>query len=191
GSQQLSVLRVSAEPTGSLRSIYLTGPEGGELERGIQCALSGTNLAANSTVLANCTLTSRDTGWSNWLSMASLFQSRSGRINVEVLVDDAGTPTSFSEHVNISLVSPKSHVILGGFFGATMWAIFLTLSAPSPNERRQQVENWQALSDRLRTRAPDVIDRAWLGFMHILKRAFVGGFVALVLIAVAKGTEGF
>lgn len=165
-----------------------------------------------------------------WWNDENLLDPKQLRLQVEFQVNvRPNQNVAYFVYGDTEVVSPKSHVVLGGFLGAALWAVFLALSPlsagatapagskagplpastePGESQTPPKAENPRSLPDSLPAATPG-LSSDWSQFRNrllrelppaalnllalswtVVRQAAVGGLTALVLIVVAKGTEG-
>lgn len=192
----LDISAVRIRPKGVLQALYQDAvagkDEGGELlEAGVDCPVGGGSLTAGQSIIINCRLTGKAVGWKQLFDWNALLDARNAQMEVVIDLRDGVDDTSrYYESVSADFVSPKAHVILGGFFGAALWALFLTLPVAAAPIATAEPIRWRALLKSISGALPDLLVRSGSVLSRVLRSALLGGFTALVLIVIAKGTEG-
>ncbi|MGH8051275.1 MAG: hypothetical protein ACREPB_11500 [Arenimonas sp.] len=164
----------------------------GQTIPGTECRASVQNARAGIPFVATCRLT----GFSNGLGRvfnwnAVLLSGDRQQFEVEVVTREGvrGTATYY-EFGAVDFVSPMLSVILGGLLGAGLWTLFLPISVPFPTIAPQQIDSWKTLWSRALDAIPQLVLR-WITFgTSFMRSTLLGGATALVLIILAKTTEG-
>lgn len=194
---QLEQVRI--HPKGTLAAIYRSTEtipkdllEEGEspIAQGAICKFSDQSPRPGIPFVATCELESLENGWNQWFDPTVLIDSGRQRFEVEIaLRDGPGAITTYHEIGTIEFVSPKAAVVLGGFIGALILS-FLTFVA-RPTGSAPTLTSWKEFWGRLWKASPQ--NTASLGFAawDIVRRALLGGVTAMVLIILAKSSEGF
>lgn len=192
----LDISAVRVRPKGVLQALYQDGgvgkSEGGELPtEGIDCPVGGGSLAAGQSILITCRLTGNAAGWKQLFDWNALLDARNAQMEIVIELRDGVDDTSrYYEYISADFVSPKAHVILGGFFGAALWAFFLTLPVAAAPIATAEPMGWRALLKKMSRSLPGLLVSSGSVIGRVLRSALLGGFTALVLIVIAKGTEG-
>ena len=192
----IDISAVRMRPKGVLRALYEDGSEakttGEEVSAdGVDCPVGSGNLAEGRSIVITCRLTGKAVGWKRWFDWNALLDARSAQVEIEVELRDGLEDTpKYYQYVSADFVSPKAHVILGGFFGAALWALFLALPLATPSVANAERIGWKSMLKKIARSFPDLLARYGIGAGGVLRRALLGGLTALVLIVVAKGTEG-
>lgn len=159
---------------------------------GRACRISVQNAHAGTPLVATCRLTGAATGLRrafNW--NAVLLSSESQQFEIEVIVREGARDTAtYYEFGTIEFVSPMLSVIVGGLLGAALWSLFLPISGPRLPTPDVPVNNWMALGRGIWAALPHTLQRMWLFLMSVLRNTALGGVTALVLIILAKTTQG-
>lgn len=199
----LEVKDVRIHPKGDLTTIYQSterlSPDlsdkklypRGELISGASCRTELTSRPAGVPFVATCQLTNLRSGLLRWFDVSALLGSGRQQVEIEINLQDGTDTSTYFEFGGVDFVSPKSAVILGGFFGALLWVLFLNMSAPLGTFPLTPIASWKDMFARgmkaLPHRSLVFIRKTWL----VLRSALLGGATALVLIVMANTTEGF
>jgi hypothetical protein len=194
---------VRLHPKGALASIYRAAERaakdplapvksGDTMIAGVQCRNDLLNRPAGVPFVVSCRLTRDAPGWQGWFDTDTLIGSGKQQIEAEIVLQkgDDGK-VIYYESADIDFVSPKSAVILGGFFGALLWVLFLTISQPAPTTAPVPFKSWREVFARANREMPQAVVRVGQGLWRIVRSALLGSAVALVLIVMAQTTEGF
>lgn len=188
--QGIDLQHVRIHPKGQLRSLYGTPQADGKTEPspGIECPVGTKNRIGGRSFIVTCRLSGND----KWFDWNAMLEAKQFQIEIEIALQEQGDlSAAYYENITAEFVSPKAHVILGGFFGAVLWALFLRLSTEPAQVVSGPVQGWRDIWGRAQVNLPNWVAKFGSGTSEVLRRALVGGFTALVLIVVAKGTEGF
>lgn len=202
-SNGIEMQDVRLQPKGALASIYRSSERApsdplapGKSESatiaGVPCRNDLLNRPAGVPFVVSCRLTSYYSGWQRWFDTDALIGSGKQQIEAQIVLQQGVDGQAiYYESAYVDFVSPKSAVILGGFFGALLWAFFLTISQPAPATQPVQVKNWREIFTRANGAMPQAALSASQGIWRILRSSLLGCAVALVLIVMAQSTEGF
>jgi hypothetical protein len=194
---------VRLHPKGALASIYraaerapedpLTPAKAGDtMIAGVPCRNDLLNRPAGVPFVVSCRLTRNVSDWRGWFDADTLIGSGKQQIEAEIVLQKGvDGKVIYYESADIDFVSPKSAVILGGFFGALLWVLFLTISQPAPTAAPVPVKSWREVFARANREMPQAFVHAGRGLWRIVRSALLGSAVALVLIVMAQTTEGF
>ena len=191
--------QVRLHPKGTLAAIYRSKEEipkdlreegGASMAPGVSCKFNDQSPRPGIPFVVTCELESLENGWNQWFDPSVLIDSGRQRFEVEIsLRDGPGAITTYHEIGTVEFVSPKAAVVLGGFIGALILS-FLTFVA-RPTSSAPVLTSWREFGERLWKASPQ--STASLGFAawDIVRRALLGGVTAMVLIILAKSSEGF
>ncbi|SFN31198.1 hypothetical protein SAMN05216289_11369 [Dokdonella immobilis] len=192
---------VRVHPLGELATIYQNATDDIDpfsqqptRELGVGCRVeSDTDSHAQGVpFLAVCQLTSLKAGWYRRVDLNTLLGSGKQQFRIQVAIREGmGEARSYYVSGSADFVSPKFAVILGGFAGALMWALFLQISTTDENTTRKPIDGWTDLLSRINRAVPPTIAGLGLGLWTALRSSLVGGSLALVLIVLANSTQGF
>jgi hypothetical protein len=190
----IEIHQVNISLKGAMAAIYPGGNDA-SMSAG-ECTMGQGNLDGGRSTIINCRLTSPSSGMRKSLGIDGMIDTQSAQVEIEVKLKEGieggvVTTQNHYEYIGISFVSPKTHVIAGGLFGAILWAIFLTLTAQPVALERKTVTGWRSLRNLAFSKLPDRFAALGIGSARIAQRAIIGGITALVLIVLAKSTEGF
>jgi len=190
----IDIHQVNISLKGAMAAIYPGA--NGKNEGAGKCTMGQGNLDAGRAAIINCRLSSPSSGMRKWFRVDSMIDTQNAQVEIEIKLKEGieegiVTTQNHYEYIGISFVSPKTHVIAGGFFGAILWALFLTLTAQPVASERKPVAGWRSLRNRAFARLPDRFAALGFGTARVIQRAIIGSITALVLIVLAKSTEGF
>jgi hypothetical protein len=192
-NEGIDIERVFISLKGPLSEAYRSAD--GSRDARVACPLGPKSIAPGRSTMINCRLASDASSIKKLFGLTSMVDTQSAQVEVEIQLKegligaDSITQNHF-EYVSVGFVSPKTHVIAGGFAGAVLWAIFLALTAPATAAERKRFNGWRSLRNRALARLPDHVAAFGLGLATVSQRAVVGSITALVLIVLAKSTEG-
>ncbi len=202
-SQGIDMKDVRLHPKGALASIYqaaelvpkdpLAPEKGGKtMVAGVPCRNDFLNRPAGVPFVVSCRLTNDYSDWLGWFDTDTLIGSGKQQIEVEIVLQKGvDGRVTYYESSNIDFASPKSAVIIGGFFGALLWAFFLTISRSAPTAVPAPVKSWREVFTRASRESPQAFVGVGRGLWLIMRSSLLGSAVALVLIVMAQTTEGF
>lgn len=185
---------VRLHPKGSLSALYQTIEKNtsGQSAPGTECRTSVQNARAGIPFVATCRLTGMSSGLErvfNWNAVLLTGDRQQFEVEVEIREGVRGAATYY-EFGAVDFVSPMLSVILGGLLGAGLWTLFLPISVPLPAMPSKQVDSWRTLWTGALDATPQLILR-WIAFgSSFVRSTLLGGATALVLIVLAKTTEG-
>jgi len=159
---------------------------------GVPCTTSVQSANPNVPILAVCRLKSIAKGAGRIFNWQAVLMSRERQQYEVEVISGQGTDNSVSyfEFGTVDFVSPMLSVVLGGILGAGLWTLFLPISTPLPPAPVQPIENWGVLRRRVWAVLPQLLLR-WCAFIAgFIRSTVLGGATALVLIILAKTTEG-
>jgi hypothetical protein len=197
--KNLDVDHVRLHPKGNLLTLYhsteevrqeLSGAQRVTVEQGIPCRTRELNHRAGVPFVVSCGMDSLQNGWKQWFDQNSLLDSGRQRFEIEIALEEGpGAVTRYYEVGSIEFVSPKAAVVLGGFFGALVLSLLTFVSKPIGDPPK--LGSWKEIAVRLRKTSPQRFASLGFGALDVLRKALLGGVTAMVLIILAKSSEGF
>lgn|GEM_PF-6388919 len=210
------LLNVKITPKGPLAHMYLKSANGAS---SVECPLGQKHIKDTASFVITCRLPGSTIQPGQWFGSDAFLETKRLNLEVEIItVKDSEFDESRFFFSSVDFASPKSHVVMGGFLGAILWALFLGLSpqtrpagptsvsddrATPPLDPENAAPNAEASSTIATLQTwPDlwrqfvvalprwfIASLRWL--VGVSRQALLGGMTALVLIVLAKGTEGF
>lgn len=184
---------VRLHPKGVLTSLYAvdeTTEDG--MVPGVPCRTSVQRGRIGIPFVATCRMTSIGSGLQrvfNWKAVPLAGGLQQFEVEV-VLADGIDDEARYYEFGSLEFASPLFSVVLGGILGAGLWALFLPVSTPLPTIPTAATDGWRVMARRVAKAAPQIALR-WTAFAaSVIRSAVLGGATALVLIILARTTEG-
>ncbi|WP_046656514.1 hypothetical protein [Lysobacter capsici] len=215
---EIDLARVIIRPRGPMAYMYKATPA--KTDVAVDCPIGASpGKSPNVSFVVVCRLPGRDAQSQQWFGNDAFLETKRVNLEVEIELRTApGETMSYLGYTSADLASPKSHVVIGGFLGAILWAIFLALSprtklvgstsaTPEDESPMRAGENndalpalaaapvatptWSGLWRQFWLNLPGWVSGGLCRMVSLCRHALLGGLTALVLIVVAKGTEGF
>ncbi len=197
--KSLEIEHIRLHPKGNLLALYrsaeqihkdLRDDNSASVEQGTACRTRELNHRPGVPFVATCGMDSLQNGWRQWFDQNSLLDSGRQRFEIEVALQDApGAMTAYYEVGSIDFVSPKAAVVLGGFFGALILSLLTFAAKPVGNA--PVLNSWKEVATRFWNASPQGVTSFSFGIIDVMRKALLGGVTAMVLIILAKSSEGF
>lgn len=195
--EDLDLQYVRLHPKGDLAAIYkstdqlpLIDPKDTPVKvSGANCRVGTQGFPKGEPFVAVCELTNLSSGWRRWLDRRGLISSGRQQVEIEIGLQNGPDETStYYEFASLDFVSPKLAVVLGGFFGAFVFSLITFCVTPVGDPPR--VGGWKDLWSRGTGHAPQVLVSTGYFFWRFLHSSLLGGVTAMVLIILAKSSQG-
>jgi hypothetical protein len=190
---------IRLNPRGNLSALYQTtealakdfrDADSPEFEHGTSCRTKKLSHRPEIPFVATCDLVSLRNGWRQWFDPNLLLDSGRQRFEIEItLEEELEVHATYYEVGSIEFVSPKAAVVLGGFFGALILSLLTFMAKPVGDA--PVFNTWKEFTVRFWSATPQSVASLGYGVWDVARRAILGGVTAMVLIILAKSSEGF
>jgi hypothetical protein len=196
--EDLDLQYVRLHPKGELTDIYKSqdlvpstdANEAPTQVSGANCRVSSQGHPKGEPFVAICQLTNLRTGWLRWTDWNTLVDSGRQQVEVEIGLQNGVDATAvYYEFATLDFVSPKVAVVLGGFFGAFLYTLIALCMVPVGDP--PLIKGWRDMIRRSWAQLPQTLLSLLYFLWRVARSSLLGGVTAMVLIILAKSSEGF